>query len=75
MLTNKLLTTKQAAEYLGISVYYLRNMRHLMHTHDGPKYQIGLHPRGKACYYSERDLDAWANQHKWRRGRVGKQAA
>lgn len=61
-----MLTTKQAAAYLGISVYYLRNMRHLHHAHSGPKYTEGKHPRGKACYYAKEDLDAWAMDHDWR---------
>jgi hypothetical protein len=69
------MTTKQAAQYLGIYAYYLRNMRHLMHAHNGPRYTEGLHPRGKACYYKKEDLDAWAKEHKWRRGRVENKAA
>jgi hypothetical protein len=70
-----MLTTKQAAEYLGISIYYLRNMRHLIHNHDGPKYTEGFHPRGKACYYTKEDLDSWAKNHRWKKDRVKKESA
>jgi len=63
------MTTKQAAEYLGLSYYYLRNMRHLMHNHDGPPFTYVRHPRGKACYYDIKDLDAWKNRHKYRRSK------
>jgi len=56
-------TTKQAAEYLNISKTYLRNMRHLQHTYDGPEYQKDKHPRGIACYYTKESLDMWLKNH------------
>jgi hypothetical protein len=61
-----MLNTKEAALYLGISPYYLRNMRHDMLNHPGPKFTEGKHPRGKACYYTKEDLDEWAKNHKWK---------
>lgn len=69
-----MMTTKQAAQYLGISVYYLRNLRHLLHQHDGPEYTEGPHLNGIACYYTKEGLDRWAAQHRWRktRSRVSK---
>lgn len=58
------MTTKEAARYLGISYYYLRNLRHNL---AGPHYTEGKHPRGKACYYTKEDCDYWASGHKWKR--------
>lgn len=57
------MTTKQAAEYLGISKYYLRNLRHGLHTYEGPKCRQGKHPRGYAWYYTKEDLDNWKKTH------------
>ena len=64
-----MLTTKAAAEYLGISYYYLRNMRHLLHDFDGPECVKVKHPRGYAYYYSIESLDKWKKEHKWRKER------
>lgn len=61
-----MLTTKKAAEYLNISYYYLRNMRNDMYNHDGPKFKIGSHLRGTACYYSIEELEKWKSEHKRR---------
>lgn len=60
------LTTKEAAAYLGISLYYLRNMRHLLHNHDGPTFEKAKHARGTACYYETTELDRWKHNHSWR---------
>lgn len=60
-------TTKEAAKYLGISPNYLRNMRHLQCNHEGPEYTVDKHPRGKACYYSIKDLDTWSKNHNWKK--------
>jgi Helix-turn-helix domain len=62
-----MLSTKQAAKYLGLSHLYLRNMRHLLHNHDGPKCYVGRTPRGKAFFYNIEDLDAWAKSHNFRK--------
>ncbi len=61
------MTTKEAATYLGISYYYLRNLRHLLHAQEGPRFEVGYHRRSKACYYKKEDLDEWAKSHKWRK--------
>lgn len=63
------MTTPEAAKYLGVSEYYLRNMRHLMHNHDGPKCRQGRHRRGTAWYYTVEDLDEWKSTHKWKKTR------
>jgi hypothetical protein len=55
--------TKEAALYLGLSPYYLRNMRQAMHNHEGPKYTKEKHPRGTICLYSKEALDLWAKNH------------
>lgn len=60
------MTTKEAAQYLCISLYYLRNMRHELHGHNGPNYSVMPERRGKPCYYTKEDLDEWAKNHKWR---------
>lgn len=60
------MTTKEAAKYLGISYSYLRNMRHLCHTHEGPLFTMERHPRGWACNYTKEALDAWSTVHEWR---------
>jgi hypothetical protein len=62
-----MLSTKEAAKYLGISPYYLRNMRHLLLNHDGPAYVEVLRPQGIACKYSVEELDKWKSTHKWRK--------
>lgn len=61
------LTTKQAAEYLGLSYYYLRNMRHGLHNFEGPRFTFDKHPRGLACYYLLEDLKNWKAQHPFRK--------
>jgi hypothetical protein len=61
------MTPKEAAVYLGISVYYLRNMRHEMHAHEGPVYTRVMGKRTKECRYAKEDLDLWAESHKWRK--------
>ena len=63
-----MLTTSEAARYLGISLYYLRNMRHLMHNHDGPEYIKKACPTGgEAAYYSVESLEKWKKNHKWKK--------
>lgn len=63
------MTTKEAALYLGISVFYLRNMRQLLHNHDGPKYTLIRYRNGMGYNYTREDLDAWAESHKWRKSK------
>lgn len=59
--------TREAAEFLGISTHYLRNMRHCMHNHEGPEYTAVSHARGNgACEYKVKDLIKWAQNHKWK---------
>lgn len=70
-----ILTTKEAALYLGISESYLVNMRNLDYAHDGPEYTKGAHKRGIACYYTLKALDAWKAQHTWRGWRKPRKAA
>lgn len=48
----KLLTSKEAAEYLGISLSFLRKM---MMNRIIPMYK----PNGKLCYFDPADLDAY----------------
>ena len=60
------MTTPEAAKYLGISKFYLRNMRHLLYTWDGPPCVQIKHPRGMAWDYTKEDLDAWKITHKQR---------
>ena len=48
----KLLTSKEAAKYLGISLSYLRK---LMMNRVIPMYK----PNGKLCYFEPVDLDAY----------------
>jgi hypothetical protein len=72
-LEDKMLNSKEAAKYLGISVYYLRNMRQLLHNHDGPAFTKG-HGRNKlGTRYKIEDLDKWKKEHKnrkeWWRGK------
>lgn len=68
------MTTKQAAIYLGISTYYLRNMRQLLHRHDGPKFSMVPRPKtsrgGLQCEYNVIDLDQWKREHKWKKIRT-----
>lgn len=65
------MTTKEAAKYLGISEYYLRNMRHLLHNHNGPKVEFIKNTKGKGnkiiANYLKEDLDVWKSQHKWKK--------
>lgn len=61
---DRLLTTREAAEYLRISPYYLRNMRQFMHEHEGPEYQELKGPNGLTCYYTKDQLDKWNSNHK-----------
>ena len=49
---SKLLTSKEAAEYLGISLSFLRKM---MMNRIIPMYK----PNGKICYFDPEDLDAY----------------
>ncbi len=59
-------TTRQAAKYLGISFYYLRNMRRFELNHEGP---IGFQVKtryGLNYQYTKEALDAWAAKHNWR---------
>lgn len=48
----KLLTSKEAAKYLGISLSFLRKM---MMNRIIPMYK----PNGKLCYFDPEDLDAY----------------
>lgn len=48
----KLLTSKEAAQYLGISLSFLRKM---MMNRIIPMYK----PNGKLCYFDPADLDAY----------------
>lgn len=48
----KLLTSKEAAQYLGISLSFLRKM---MMNRVIPMYK----PNGKLCYFDPADLDAY----------------
>lgn len=58
----------QAAAFLGISPFYLRNMRHELHTHNGPRYTQCHDSGGRVYYdYAEADLKAWALTHSWRK--------
>lgn len=49
---NELLTTAQAAEYLGIKKSYLHK---LMMNKEIPFYK----PNGKLCFFDKEDLDQW----------------
>lgn len=48
----KLLTSKEAAQYLGISLSFLRKM---MMNRIIPMYK----PNGKLCYFDPEDLDSY----------------
>lgn len=48
--------TREAARYLGISYYYLRNLRH---EGLGPNCSPADTPRGPGWFYVKEDLDAW----------------
>jgi hypothetical protein len=48
--------TREAAKYLGISYYYLRNLRH---EGLGPNCSPADTPRGPGWFYVKDDLDAW----------------
>ena len=49
---NPLLTTAEAAAYLGLKISYLHK---LMMRHAIPYYK----PNNKLCYFSQADLDHW----------------
>ena len=49
---NPLLTTAEAAAYLGLKISYLHK---LMMRHAIPYYK----PMGKLCFFSQADLDHW----------------
>jgi excisionase family DNA binding protein len=51
-MTNNLLTTDKAAQYLGIKKSYLHK---LMMNKAIPYYK----PNGKLCYFEREDLDKW----------------
>lgn len=51
-MSQKLLNSKEAAEYLGISLSFLRKM---MMNRVIPMYK----PNGKICYFDPNDLDAY----------------
>ena len=51
-MTNELLTTAQAAEYLGIKKSYLHKM---MMRKEIPFYK----PNGKLCFFDRTELDCW----------------
>ena len=51
-MTNELLTTAQAAEYLGIKKSYLHKM---MMRKEIPFYK----PNGKLCFFDRTELDNW----------------
>ena len=51
-MTNELLTTAQAAEYLGIKKSYLHKM---MMRKEIPFYK----PNGKLCFFDKLELDQW----------------
>ncbi len=53
------LSTKQAAEYLGISVHTMRNMRQAGH---GPDHFTAKHLHGRACYYSMEALELYSER-------------
>lgn len=61
------MTTREAAQYLKISMAYLRNLRHGIHNHDGPICTEGRSARGKTWYYTKENLDLWLKNHKWRK--------
>lgn len=54
-----LLTTQQAADFLGLTAQTLRIWR--MHNPDGTTKGDGpaYYKIGGRCHYSEKDLDAW----------------
>lgn len=65
------MTTKQAAKFLNISPYYLRNLRQGLHTCEGPRYtmvrRIGTQRGGLVCHYAMEDLVIWCSTHRWRK--------
>jgi hypothetical protein len=66
-----MMTTREAAIYLGLSVYYLRNMRHGIHNHKGPEFMVFKRREGMrggmAYYYHMEELDKWNRLHKRRK--------
>jgi hypothetical protein len=60
--------TKEAAKLLGISSFYLRNLRHGLHPYAGPKCEPVSNDRGFMYWdYKEEDLRAWREEHPFRR--------
>ncbi len=66
------MSTREAAKYLGISYYYLRNLRHCMHNDPGPEYTEKRYLRGEGYSYTKEALDAWAKSRVWRKPRTAK---
>jgi hypothetical protein len=64
---SSLLPEKQAAEYLGISVYLLQRWRCQL---KGPDFVRVGGPNGKAIRYRKSVLDAWIDANTVRMGRV-----
>lgn len=62
------MNSRQAARYLGLSIYYLRNMRHLLHAHEGPDHTMVKRTFGRGGgmtpEYTKEALDDWASKHK-----------
>ena len=55
---NPMFSTKEAAEYIGVSESTMRYWRHVADG-TGPKsFRIGK----KLVYYAQEDLDAWLNE-------------
>ena len=52
-----LMTTKEAASYIGISYQTLRTM---MHNREIPYYK----PNGKLCFFKREDIDAWLTSNR-----------
>ncbi len=62
---NRLVTEKQAAEYLGISVYLLQRWRCQLR---GPDFVRVGGPYGKAIRYKRSTLDDWVETNTVRAG-------
>jgi hypothetical protein len=61
-----MLTTKQAAKYLGISYNWFRNMRHELIGPPGVRVKTA---RGLSYFYHLETLDEFKKTHKWRKPR------